>query len=86
MLVECLFPKTGKTHYHAQLGRPDKGRAIKELIVCNSWNVSSFEPTIQISFYLPSLELLGVYLKLIKIKKYKYNNVHSMASKPINIR
>ena len=86
MLVECIFPKTGKTHYNAQLGPPDKGRAIKELVVCNSWDVSSLELTIQISFYLPSLELLGVYLKLIKIKTYKYNNFHSMASKPINIR
>ena len=26
--------KTGATHCHAQLGLPDKGRAIKELIVC----------------------------------------------------
>ena len=84
--MECLFQKTGKTHYHAQLGRPDKGGAIKELVVFNSWNVSSLEPTIQISFYLPSLELLGVYLKLIKIKTYTYNNFHSMASKPIDIR
>ena len=27
------WPKTGTTHYHAQLGLPDKGRAIKELVV-----------------------------------------------------
>ena len=26
--------KTGTTHYHAQLGLPDKGRAIKGLVVC----------------------------------------------------
>ena len=26
--------KTGATHYHAQLGLPDKGRAIKGLVVC----------------------------------------------------
>ena len=25
--------KTGKTHYHAKLGHPDNGRAIKELFV-----------------------------------------------------
>ena len=27
-------PKTGATHYHAQLGLKDKGRAIKELVFC----------------------------------------------------
>ena len=26
--------KTGATHYHAQLGLLDKGREIKELVVC----------------------------------------------------
>ncbi len=29
------WPQTGVTHYHAQLGLPDKGRAIKGLVVCN---------------------------------------------------
>ncbi len=29
------WPKTGATQYHAQLGLPDKGRAIKGLVVCN---------------------------------------------------
>ncbi len=33
-------PKTGATHYHAQLRRPDKGRAIKVLVVCNSWDLN----------------------------------------------
>ena len=28
--------KTGTTHYHAQLGLPDKGRAIKGLVDCIS--------------------------------------------------
>ena len=28
------WPQTGATQYHAQLGLPDKGRAIKGLIVC----------------------------------------------------
>ncbi len=27
-------PQTGVTQYHAQLGLPDKGRAIKGLVVC----------------------------------------------------
>ena len=29
------WPKTGATQYHVQLGLPDKGRAIKGLVVCN---------------------------------------------------
>ncbi len=33
------WPQTGATHYHAQLGLPDKGRAIKGLVVCNSWDL-----------------------------------------------
>ena len=28
------WPQTGATHYHAQLGLPDKDRAIKGLVVC----------------------------------------------------
>ena len=28
------WPQTGTTDYHAQLGHPDKGRAIKGLVVC----------------------------------------------------
>ena len=30
--------KTGATHYHAQLGLPDKGRVIKGLVVC--WSMA----------------------------------------------
>ena len=28
------WPRTGPTHYHAQLGLPDKGRVIKGLVIC----------------------------------------------------
>ena len=35
--------KTGATHYHAQLGLPDKGRAIKGLVVCYGCYQSSSE-------------------------------------------
>ncbi len=42
-----LWPKTGITHYHEQLGLPDKGSAIKGLVVCSvveligsGWNES----------------------------------------------
>ncbi len=33
------WPQTGASQYHAQLGLQDKGRAIKELVVCNSWDL-----------------------------------------------
>ena len=35
--------QTGATHYHAQLGLPDRGRAIKGLVVCNSWDLEPLE-------------------------------------------
>ncbi len=28
------WPQTAATHYHAQIGLPDKGRANKRLVVC----------------------------------------------------
>ena len=36
-------PQTGATQYHAQLGLPDKGRAIKELGDCNNWDLEPFD-------------------------------------------
>ncbi len=33
------WPQTGATHYHAQLGLLDKGREIKGLVICNSWDL-----------------------------------------------
>ena len=35
--------KTGATHYHAQLGLLDKGRAIKGLVVCNCWDLEPLD-------------------------------------------
>ncbi len=32
------------TQYHALLGLPEKGRAIKGLVVCNSWDLAPFDP------------------------------------------
>ncbi len=29
--------------FHAQLGLPDKGRAIKALVVCNSWDLEPLD-------------------------------------------
>ena len=37
------WSQTGKTHYHAQLGLPDKGRGIKGLVVCNDWDLEPLE-------------------------------------------
>ncbi len=39
MSKEMPWPKTGATQYHAQLGLPDNGRAIKGLIICHSWDI-----------------------------------------------
>ncbi len=37
-------PKTGATHYHAQLGCQDKGHAtIKGLVVWNSWDLEPLD-------------------------------------------
>ncbi len=33
------WPKPGATHYHAQLGHPDKDRVIKGLVVCHGWDL-----------------------------------------------
>ena len=55
------WSKTGATQYHAQLAFPDKGRAIKGLVVCNSWKLeplgllNSLAP---VFFYQMSSEVL----------------------------
>ncbi len=36
-------PQTGPTQYHAQLGLPDKSRAIKRLVVCNNWDLEPMD-------------------------------------------
>ncbi len=40
---EMSWHKTGATHYHAQLELPDKGRAIKGLVVWNSWYLEPWD-------------------------------------------
>ncbi len=37
------WPKTSTTQYHAQLGLPDKGRTIKELVVCHSLDLEPWD-------------------------------------------
>ncbi len=36
-VIKGLGPK--QAQYHTQFGLPDKGRAIKGLVVCNSWDL-----------------------------------------------
>ena len=53
------WPQTGETQYHVQLGLPDKGRAIKGLVVCNNWDLEPLDlPTGQaLGYYQPSPEV-----------------------------
>ena len=32
-------PQTGTTQYHEQMGLPDKGRAIKGMVIYNDWDL-----------------------------------------------
>ncbi len=59
---ECLGPETGATQYHAQLGLPDKGCAIKGLVVYNSWDLEPLDLLngLALGCYQPSLEVLIV--------------------------
>ncbi len=53
------WPQTGATHYHAQLGLPDKGRVINGLVVCNSWDLEPQDLLngLALGFYQPSPEV-----------------------------
>ena len=44
--VRHLRPKQALTQYNEQLRLPDKTRAIKELVVCNSWDTSTIGPSL----------------------------------------
>ncbi len=37
------WSNSGATECHAQLGLPDKGRAIKGLVVCNCWDLEPWD-------------------------------------------
>ena len=51
------WPKSGATQYQAQLAHPDKGRAIKEFVVCNlePWDLLN---GLVLGCYQPSPEVL----------------------------
>ena len=38
-----LWPQKGATHYHAKMGLPDKGCAMKGLVVCNNWDLEPLD-------------------------------------------
>ncbi len=40
---EMPWHQTGATQYHAELGLPDKGRAIKWLVDCNNWDLEPLD-------------------------------------------
>ena len=56
------WPKTVATQYHAQLELPDKGRAIKELVVCHNWDLEPLDMLngLALGCYQPSPEVLIV--------------------------
>ena len=53
------WPQTGATQYHVQLGLPDKGRAIKGLVVCNDWDLEPWDLLngLALGCYQPSPEV-----------------------------
>ena len=58
------WPQTGLTQYHAQLGLPDRGLAIKGLVVCNNRDLEPFDLQngLALGCYQPSPEVLIVLL------------------------
>ena len=56
------WPQTGTTHSHAQLGLPDKGHAIKRLVVCSNWDLELLVLLngLALGCYQPSPEVLIV--------------------------
>ncbi len=42
-VIGMPWPQTGATQSLAQLGLPDKIRAIKGLVVCNDWDLEPFD-------------------------------------------
>ena len=61
--------QTCATQYHAQLGRPDKGRATKWLVFCNRWDLEPLDLLngLVLGCYQPSPEVLIVLWNKQKI-------------------
>ncbi len=54
------WSQTGATQYHAQLELPEKGLAIKGLVVCNNWDLEPLDLLngLALGCYQPSPEVL----------------------------
>ena len=54
------WPQTGVTQFHAQLGPPDKGLAIKWLVVYYDWDLEPLDLLngLALGCYQPSFEVL----------------------------
>ncbi len=59
---EIPWPQTGATQYHAQLGLPDKGRAIERLVFCNNCDLNPLDLLngLALGHYQPYPEVLIV--------------------------
>ena len=53
------WPQTGIKQFPTQLGLPDKGRAIKGLVVCKSWDLEPLDVLngLALGCYQPSSEV-----------------------------
>ncbi len=53
------WPQTGATQYHAHFRLPGKSRAIKGLVVCNSWDLEHYDLLngLALDCYQPSPEV-----------------------------
>ena len=65
------LPQTGATQYHAQLGLPDKGHAIKRFVVCNVWDLEPLNLLngLALGCYQPSPE---VFIELLYLHLYNF--------------
>ena len=45
---EISCPQTGATHNHADLVLPEKGRAVRGLLICIIWDVNALGPAIKL--------------------------------------
>ena len=71
------WPQTGVTQYHAQLGLPDKGRAIKGLVVCNIWDKEPLDllDGLALGCYQPSPEVLIVLPINLNLQETTITNI-----------
>ena len=74
---ECLSPK------HAQLSTMYKGRAIKELVVCNNWDLEPLDLLngLALGCYRPSPEVLYITLIFLNWPYFVHNFKSLLSSK-----